>query len=306
MEWPFSVTGITVLSYALHPHGRHLAVAVGGTEREPSLAITLANPKVDYIPDIEYRNTGKPPQHRKKLVGKEEQEKSADRVLRDVIKVTFWDIEGNCLVVTNAFHFPIFFDSADYTSVVGPYNTQNFMTRKNQFFLKWSHDGKTLCASDDCEIIKECQVEIKNNHVYGSIPSTGLKFGRKAYGPPVTNGSVQTVIDSKLYIEDSTIDLNVSAATAFSSIVYKKQEHTCIAYGDGIIGLRTVNLDRGGEEMRWYLGQKVFSRDGGDIVGCGYVPNVDSRSSMNLLQKQTKIMGVIVSARRNGTVVVQV
>ncbi|KAI9341142.1 hypothetical protein BDR26DRAFT_934153 [Obelidium mucronatum] len=303
MEWPFSVTGLSVLSYALHPNGRTLAVAVGGHEREAGCipAITLANPKDEYIPELVLRNKGQLVP-RKRFIGKEEQEKSADRALREVIKVTFWDTQGNCLVVTNSFQFPLFFDSSDHSCVFGPYQTRTYMTRKNTFFLSWSHDGKSLLASDDIEVLKECQVEIKGNHVYNSISNNW--FAKKTHAPPTVNEGVQSVNLIK-ETDENAFNLNVSAATALHSLQNKKFEHTCVAFGNGVIGLRSVDTERGGEELRWFLGHQVFGADGGDVVGCAYVPNVDSRSSSNILQKQTKVNGVVVSARRGGTVVVQ-
>ncbi|KAJ3020375.1 UNVERIFIED_CONTAM: hypothetical protein HDU68_010220 [Siphonaria sp. JEL0065] len=302
MEWPFTVTGISVLSYALHPNGRFLAVAVGGHEKEGCIpAITLVNPKEEYIPDITSRNKGQyiP---KKRFIGRDEQEKSADRTLREVIKVTFWDTHGNCLVVTNSFHFPIFFDSSDHSCVFGPYHTRQFMIKRNVLLLTWSHDGKSLFASDDIEILKECQVEIKGTHVYNAITATW--FSKKTHAPPIVHEGVQSVVLSK-ELDENAFNLNVSAATAVHSIQHKKFDHLCFAFGDGVVGLRTVDTERGGEELRWFLGHQVFGAEGGDVVGCAYAPNVDSRSSSNILQKQTKVNGVVVSARRGGTVVIQ-
>ncbi|TPX74763.1 hypothetical protein CcCBS67573_g03956 [Chytriomyces confervae] len=312
MEWPFSATGVTVLSYALHPDGKHLAVAVAGQERVASPAGTLTNARIDAIANTQsMRQSGKPAS---KVYTKED---SADRVLRDVIKLTFWDMDGNCMIIMHPFDFQVFTEFSDVLMVSGPLGMRPNPHRKSSFVLNWSQDGRCLFASDDCEILKEGTIEFRGKNVYETMQATTMwKKGNAptllSYEAPLgtQNASSRDSTAGRDAQQEKSEDryganLDVSMATAVHSIIQKKMEHTCFAYGDGAICLRTVDLERSGQEVRWFLGHRVFGTEGGDVVGCAFVPGVESRSSSNLLQKHNKLSGVVVSARRNGTVVIQ-
>ncbi|KAJ3398347.1 hypothetical protein HDV05_002601, partial [Chytridiales sp. JEL 0842] len=110
-EWPFAVSGCSVVGYALHPEGKAVAVAVLGQERIASPAATLGKG----VP-VGGRKTASASSSSSSKSG----EKVADMVLRDVIKLTFWDLEGNPLSVDKSLDFNIHFSTSDYSSVPGP------------------------------------------------------------------------------------------------------------------------------------------------------------------------------------------
>ncbi|KAJ3114285.1 hypothetical protein HK100_001707, partial [Physocladia obscura] len=259
LEWPFALTGVSVISYALHPHGRYLAVAVVGNEREPSVAITVANCKAHYACDILNRNAGKPLSVQPRQQFQEEVEKTADKFLLDVIKITFWDLEGNCLILSESFHFPIFFNASDHSSCAGPYNARPVLNRRECFVLGWSQDGRYLYASDDCEILKECTVDFKNGKVYNTVHSNE-KFWKASHASPIVRYGVPCV-NNIIKISENTVNLDTSAATAFHSIFNRRLEHTCFAYGNGIIALRSIDLENGRDELRWFLGHSVCGKE---------------------------------------------
>ncbi|KAJ3393166.1 hypothetical protein HDU84_002513 [Entophlyctis sp. JEL0112] len=300
-DWPFGITGTSVIAYALHPEGKYLAAAVSGNEREPSLAITIANCKVDHLRDIENINAGSPAKRTRRF-SKLESDISVDRVLKDIVKIVFWDVEsGNSVPLATSFNFPIFFEASDNSLCIGPYRARPYIYRKSSFKLDWSTDGKVLFASDSCEIFKECAVTLKENRAHANVQNS--KRWKLIHAPPTIVHGVQQVVGEK--IDESAPNFNLSSATAFNSVTYRRCEYFCFAFGDGVIGLRVSDLDRGRDETFWFLGHTIGGKEGGEVVGCAYVPTVEGRSNNHLVQKQSKLTGVIVSARRNGTVLLQ-
>ncbi|KAJ3406893.1 hypothetical protein HDV05_005699, partial [Chytridiales sp. JEL 0842] len=97
---------------------------------------------------------------------------------------------------------------------------------------------------------------------------------------------------------------NLSCATAFKSTIHKDTEYLCFGYGDGIIGLRRRFIKRGWEEVDFYIAHRNTGGLGGEIVGCEYVPLAPGRGGYRVAPRHDDVVGVIVSAARNGTVLV--
>ncbi|KAJ3328079.1 hypothetical protein HDU76_010614, partial [Blyttiomyces sp. JEL0837] len=319
-EWPFALTGSSIVSYALHPAGTILAVAVIGQERFPTPAATFQDARAAHAVDAaviagletaglkDLAKLAGTSSTRKSIVTNEQsQEKSADMVLRDIVKITFWDLEGNPLTLSQNFSFPIFFNSADACCVIGPNGSRPPLTRRSQFVLKWSSNGKSLLASDDGEILKECFIDLKGRVVTGHVDSDPIWKGQSTSS---ATGPSSMLFPPADFGHDNSLstglpDMLISGATACSSIVLKDMEYICFAYGDGAIGLRSFNSRRRLTEIRWYLAHKALGAAAGDIVGCDYIHSVSGRGGYIIPPKIGDTVGVIVSASRNGSVLVQ-
>ncbi|KAJ3114705.1 NACHT domain- and WD repeat-containing protein 1 [Phlyctochytrium bullatum] len=327
-EWPFAATGTHIVAYAMHPEGRVIAVAAAGQERVPKPSATAENPKISHSLETAVQTSldaaglnevaKLAAAAGRKSVTTETQieaDKSSDLVLRDCIRITFWDLDGNPLRMDNSFSLPIFFNASDASCCHGPGHTRPSLTKLSSFVMKWSHDGRSLFVSDDIEILKECNIEIRGSNVYGR-PQSGWWWKSSASPPPskmtavdCLNPSVNTASIVNLTATVDNLDisrtLHVSAATACSSVAYRGLDHLVFAYGNGIIGWRKHDLQRGGEEVRWLLGHCASNNGCGGVVGCEYVPNLNGKASLGLQPKNNDLSGLIISASRNGTVLVQ-
>jgi WD40 repeat protein len=327
-EWPFAVSGTIILGYALHPEGKILAVAVIGQERLPKPASTLQNLKNAYVTEAataasisrtqqEYKDFLKvsdavPSLHSRKNSAALATDRVADMVLQDAIKLTFWDIEaGSPLSLDASFQYPIFFSASEYTSVPGPFITRPSLERRNEFVLKWSQDGKTLYASDDIEILRECTIEFRGNKVFGTCQTP--KWMKNHAPPKIRNFELGTNLHLYRYNIPAPTDVaaplpgaGLSGATACKCIIYKDTDYLCFAYGDGIIGLRRKLVKRGWEDIEFYTAHRNIASLGGEIIGVEYVPQAMGRGGYDMPPKHDDVTGVIVSASKNGTVIIQV
>jgi WD40 repeat protein len=293
VDWPFSVVGTTVLSYAVHPAGRIIAVAVCGQERTPSYTAVVENPRVlsgsggsKYSSSTDTR--------------------SGDLMLRDLIKVTFWDIEGNPIATSSSFKISLLFNASDSSCVVGPLaTTRPSLFRRSSFKLLWNPDGKTLFASDDQQILKEFSVELRGDQIFGSIQATS--FWKLSQAPPhLPPHHLQQLTQAEKSDLSSKRNPKVSAATACTAIVVKDTVHLCFAMGDGTIGIRSTNLNGSNESMNWYMGHYSQVQPRGEIVSCAYIPYVPGRCGSSYKSKHTDLPGVVLSGCKNGTIVIQV
>ncbi|KAJ3102250.1 U3 small nucleolar RNA-associated protein 13 [Phlyctochytrium planicorne] len=327
-DWPFAATGTFIVGYAMHPEGKVIAVAVAGQERFPSQSSTAQDPKVTFFLANAVQNNldaaglgdvAKMASHsggRKSVADGIDPDKSSDTVLRDCIRLTFWDLDGNPLRVDNSFNLPIFFNSSDHSCTFGPASTKPSLNRLNNFVIKWSHDGRSLFVSDDVEILKECTIEIRGSNVYGqthcgwwwkstvSPPPSKMTIA-DCLSPSINAASIGNLAPGTSDQLDVYRTLNVSAATACSSVLHKSVDNLCFAYGNGIIGWRKTDTHRGAEEVRWFLGHCGLSGSSGGVIGCEYIPNISGKGNYSSQPKHGDPSGLIVSASKNGTVLIQ-
>ncbi|KAJ3216281.1 hypothetical protein HDU67_009716 [Dinochytrium kinnereticum] len=326
-EWPFAATGTFVIGYSLHPDGKVLAVAIAGQERFPVPAATSQDPKTTYSLEAASQNARDSfalsdavklggLSGRKSVMEGTDPDKSSDMILRDCIRVTFWDLDGNPLRIDSSFNLPIFYNASDNSCTFGPASSRPSLTRLSNFVLKWSHDGRSLYVSDDVEILKECTVEIRGSNVYGQTrtgwwwkstvsPPPSKMTVSDCLSPSINAASISSLAQPGVDHLDVSRTLTVSAATACSSVLYKGVDNLCFAYGNGIIGWRKVDVQRGGEEVRWFLGHCGSNAFSGGVVGCEYIPNITGKGSYSSQPKHGDPTGLIVSASKNGTVLIQ-
>ncbi|KAJ3176157.1 NACHT domain- and WD repeat-containing protein 1 [Irineochytrium annulatum] len=339
VDWPFAITGTSVVAYALHPNGRVLAVAVAGQEPIPTQASTVQDPKVTWSLEASMRaglesagmadlakvaeSAGR---KKKGLTEGDDADRSGDMALRDVVRVIFWDIEdGNPYRLDPNFSFPLFFNASDHSCAPGPRARRPRLDRLSRFALEWSKDGRCLLASDDMEIMKECHIEIRGRVVYGT-PRQGWWWRCQEPPPPsgfqgnenIFSGGGGRQGDMRDVYTSSEMNLSgggggiptarslaVSGATSCRSTVSKETENLVFSYGDGVIGWKKTDTVRGREEMHWFLGHCEPRSESGGMVGCDYVPDVAGRDKYEVPPKYNDPSGVVISASRNGTIMVQ-
>ncbi|KAI9322056.1 hypothetical protein DFJ73DRAFT_875715 [Zopfochytrium polystomum] len=322
VEWPFAATGTSVLTYALHPDGNVLAVAVAGNERtaEPSSTSVQSslrksvNAEAELLRGLESAGLRDLAEYARKSATTphahhDPAERSGDMVLRDRVQLTFWDIDGNPLCSDGSFFFPILFNISDVSCPSVPSSHLPSLNRANSFVLKWSPDGKSLFASDDCDVIKECSIDIRDKTVTGIVESRSIakiigpmvwkqgsaSWNCRALPPNIAQGSANM----------PSFKTTISSATAFSVMTIKNCEYLCFAYGPAVIGLRVRNLaSRVMGEVHWYLGHSALGSAAGNVIGCEFVPNVPGKGE-KVGHAKIGVTGVIVSASENGTVLVQ-
>ncbi|KAI8853630.1 WD40-repeat-containing domain protein [Chytridium lagenaria] len=119
-EWPFAATGTHVVGYSLHPEGKYIAVAVAGQERLPTQAAVVQDPKITYSLETAVQHSldaaglnDVAKMARRSVTDGTDLDKSSDVVLRDCIRVMFWDLEGNPLRLDSSFHLPVFYNAAE-------------------------------------------------------------------------------------------------------------------------------------------------------------------------------------------------
>ncbi|KAJ1569553.1 hypothetical protein HK405_002806, partial [Cladochytrium tenue] len=305
MEWPFAVAGTAVVSYALHPGGQVLAVAVAGHERTASAA---------------------------RIPGRQ--------VLRSLVRVTFWDLEGNPLATDGAFAFPIEFEAADASCAVGPVGRlpRTAAVRWRRFALRWSPTGQALFATDGREVVRECSVTLDGERAGGGIVVTGgvesrsvakvvAPLARDVTAPgglwrkwwPARGSSLAPELVAAGSGGDGktgdpaqlgpSVMLELSAATAVSVAVERGVEYLCFALADGVVGLRVRSLRSSSMgDVAWFPAHaRICSSAGAELVACEFVPHVAGRPGgvSGGGGVPNMIPGVIVSASSDGTIILQ-
>ncbi|KAJ3130195.1 histone H3.1 [Nowakowskiella sp. JEL0407] len=229
-EWPFTDNSQDqVIAYAIHPSRNLFVAAVAGMSR-PHVT------KQDHFEPQDFEN----------------------QQLPLVVRVTFWDFEGNPYQTDgNGFEFEVDYNGESIRGI----STANPIYMHRPFLLSWSPDGKILYASHDKEVLTECHIEFRIDQ------STSGNFkGSLADMLKSVNDSEIMVVrghcENTWRWRSNNAPEKASSATSLTTKVLKSGgaaptsilgDYLLFAYNSGIVYMRR-KLPKGGEAENWYTG----------------------------------------------------
>ncbi|RKO90261.1 hypothetical protein BDK51DRAFT_43957 [Blyttiomyces helicus] len=227
-EWPYAATGTEVVAYALHPSENVLAVAICGKERPEGHKQNGQRDKDERRGRFD--GDAADAESEKQTTFHESTQDRSSRSLRDLTRVTFWDLTGTPFVVDEPLEFCLL---SDATSRHFTGSTTRITTT-----LIWADDGKTLLISDDDTVAREFDINFceratraDEDEVHGAPPAS--------IGISPTRASIHVGVVPPWFDEDTAAcGIAPRPATCIGSSRAAAATHLCCGFGNGVVAWR--------------------------------------------------------------------